>query len=333
MPALATLTLVWLGARQPDPAGSATLAAWAEANAVRLEAPRHEVPADTAREASIAGRCETLLDQARDQLQAGDEASAGALLAEVDETLRAHPELLQAGWLMAERHRAEARLLRSTSPDRAMDWARRADIIEGTRAAAFGETATPSASAAKIRVEIVVHGARRHEIAWDGVLSSDEISTLPGEHHLLVLRGARVAWAGWVSALAPGKIDVWVPDSPACSVEDFERVAVDAGMKVSVPAGVRCGSWLAVSPGPRPGTLALARCQADRCEPSNLLSGALAQAAAPGEPADKKGSFPAWAAWTLAGAGVVAATSIILWRTGAFDTAKEAKVFYDGTNL
>ena len=40
MPALATLTLVWLGARQPDPATSAALAAWAEANAVRLEGPR-----------------------------------------------------------------------------------------------------------------------------------------------------------------------------------------------------------------------------------------------------------------------------------------------------
>jgi len=333
MPALATLTLVWLGARQPDPAASATLAAWAEANAVRLEGPRHEMPAETAREASIAGRCETLLDQARDQLQAGDEASAGALLAELDQTLRAHPELLQAGWLMAERYRAEARLLRSTSPDGAMAWGQRADIIEGTRAAAFGETATTPASAAKIRVELVVHGARRHEIAWDGVLSSDDVSTLPGEHHLVVLRGARVAWAGWVSALAPGKIDVWVPDAPACSAEDFERVAVDAAMRVSVPPGVRCGSWLAASPGPRPGTLSLTRCHADQCEPSTLFSGALGQAAAPGEPADKTSVLPAWAAWTLAGAGVVAATSFVLWRTGAFETAPESKVLYDGTNL
>ena len=156
MPALATLTLVWLGARQPDPATSAALAAWAEANAVRLEGPRHEMPAEADREAPIAGRCETLLEQARDQLQAGDESSAGALLAELDQTLRAHPELLQAGWLMAERYRAEARLWRSTSPDRATAWGQRADIIEGTRAAAFGETATPPTSVAKIRVELVV---------------------------------------------------------------------------------------------------------------------------------------------------------------------------------
>lgn len=333
MPALATLTLVWLGARQPDPATSAALAAWAEANAVRLEGPRHELPTETDRDASIAGRCETLLEQARDQLQAGDESSASALLAELDQTLRAHPELLQAGWLMAERYRAEARLLRSTSPDRAAAWGQRADIIEGTRAPAFGETATPPTSAAKIRVELVVHGARRHDIAWDGALSSDDISTLPGEHHLLVLRGDRVAWAGWVSVLAPGKIDVWVPDAPACSVGDFEGVAVDTGMRVSVPPDVKCGSWLAASPGPRPGTLSLARCRADQCESSNLLSGALAQVAAPGEPADKKGFLPAWAAWTLAGAGVVAATSIILWRTGAFDTAPVSKVVYDGTNL
>jgi hypothetical protein len=331
MPALATLTLVWLGARPPDPGASATLASWAQANAVRLEGPRPEAPAETDREAAIAGRCETLLDQARDQLQAADEASALALLAELDQTLRAHPELLQAGWLMAERYRTEARLLRGTSPDRAIAWSQRADILEGARATAFGETAAPSASPGKIRVELVVHGARRHEIAWDGALSSDDISTLPGEHHLVVLRGARVAWAGWVSALAPGKIEVWVPDATACSVGDLDQVAVEAGMVVA--PGVRCESWLAASPGPRPGTLSLARCRADHCEPGILFSGALAQAAAPDEPTDKKGLLPAWAVWTLAGAGVVAATSIILWRTGAFDTAPVSKVVYDGTNL
>jgi hypothetical protein len=301
---------------------------------VRLQEPRRETPSDATRDAPIIAQCETLLEQARDQLQAGDEATAEGLLAQLDQTLRAHPELLQAGWLMAERHRAEARLARRTSPDRAIAVDRRADVIEGTRATAFGEPgAATQASPAKIQVELVVHGARRHEIDWDGAPARDAISTLPGEHHLVVRRGTRVAWAGWVSALTSGKIDVWVPDAAACSAEDFEQVALDPTMRVNLPSDVKCGSWLAASLGPRPGTLWLTQCRADRCQPATLFSDALTQPAVPDEQTTQKAFLPAWAAWTLAGAGVVAATSIVLWRVGVFDTARESKVIYDGTNL
>ena len=333
MPALATLTLVWLGARPPDAGAAAVLAAWAQANGSRLEEPRREAPSEAPDDANVAGKCETLLEQARDQLQAGDEASAHALLAELDQALRSRPSLLQGGWLMAERYRLEARLARRAAPDRATAFDQRADVLEGTRAAAFGEPQAATAPAAKIRVEIVVHGARRHEIAWDGTASSDDIATLPGEHHLVVLRGGRVAWAGWVSALAPGKIEVWAPDAAACSTEDFEQVVFDPAAGLKVPAGVKCGAWLAATPGPSPGTLALTRCGAERCQATTLYSGALTQTVASDDQGAKKAAFPAWAAWTIAGAGVVAATSIILWRTGAFDTARESKVIYDGTNL
>jgi hypothetical protein len=51
------------------------------------------------------------------------------------------------------------------------------------------------------------------------------------------------------------------------------------------------------------------------------------------ERAGTKSGLPAWAAWTLAGVGVAAATSIVLWRTGVFDTSRESKVVYDGGNL
>jgi hypothetical protein len=52
-----------------------------------------------------------------------------------------------------------------------------------------------------------------------------------------------------------------------------------------------------------------------------------------GEPSSSKSPLPAWAAWTLAGAGVAAATSIVLWRAGVFDAPRESKLSYDGTNL
>jgi hypothetical protein len=35
----------------------------------------------------------------------------------------------------------------------------------------------------------------------------------------------------------------------------------------------------------------------------------------------------------LAGVGVAAATSFVLWRAGVFDPARESKVIYDGSNL
>ena len=69
MPALATLTLVWLGAQKPNAPASAALDRFAQERGAQLEEPRREAtPAGGA--PSIASQCEDLLDQARDQLQA-----------------------------------------------------------------------------------------------------------------------------------------------------------------------------------------------------------------------------------------------------------------------
>ena len=51
-------------------------------------------------------------------------------------------------------------------------------------------------------------------------------------------------------------------------------------------------------------------------------------------PLAKTGPLPAWAMWTLAGVGVAAATSLVLWRTGAFDRAEpEQRVLFQPGNL
>ena len=64
-----------------------------------------------------------------------------------------------------------------------------------------------------------------------------------------------------------------------------------------------------------------------------MLSYRLAIGPAAEEGPATKAFLPTWAAWTLAGVGVAAATTIVLWRTGVFDTAPQSKLVYDGTNL
>ena len=44
MPALATLTLVWLGAQKPEGRAKIALDAWAESKGAKLEEPRRRRP-------------------------------------------------------------------------------------------------------------------------------------------------------------------------------------------------------------------------------------------------------------------------------------------------
>jgi hypothetical protein len=332
-PAVATLTLVWLGAQKPDAVSSAALAAWARDHGATLEDPRPTTIAERTGSAVLVERCETWLEQARDQLQGGDDQAAQVLLVRLDQLLRQHPELLQASWFMAERYRLEARIARRASPEQALRFEQLAEVTEGARAPAFGEPARARTAAAEIFVSLVVHGPRRHEIYWDGMPSKDDVATTPGEHHLLVFRGTSVAWAGWVSALGPGKIDVWVPDAAACSMEDFEGVALEGRTRVRPPPGVRCAAWIAAAPIDRSGALSIALCEGDRCQPMITLGEPVATGATLDERRAANGFLPAWAAWTLAGVGVAAATSIVLWRAGVFDAAPGSKIIYDGSNL
>jgi hypothetical protein len=332
-PALATLTLVWLGAQKPDAVASATLEAWARDHGATLEEPRLAPTAERTGASVLVERCETWLEQARDLLQGGDDEAAQILLVRLDQLLRQHPELLQASWFMAERYRLEARIARRVSPEQALRFEQLAEVTEGARAPAFGEPARGRTTAAEILVALVVHGARRHEIYWDGLPSKDDVATTPGEHHLLVFRGSSVAWGGWVSALGPGKIDVWVPDAAACSTEDFEGVALEGSTRVRPPPDVRCASWVAAAPSDRPGALSIARCEGDRCQPMTTLGAPVATGTTLDERPAASGSLPAWAAWTLAGVGIAAATSIVLWRAGVFDAAPGSKIIYDGSNL
>jgi hypothetical protein len=339
MAGLATLALVWLGAQKPEGRVKAALDEWAAAHGVMLEAPRAEPSDDGEAARALAERCDRDLDQARDQANGGDDGAARQTLARLEQTLRDHAELLQASWLMAERYRLEAQIA-SRSSESADRWQERADVLEGERAASFGDDPGKSptgearrapAPIAKVPVVVTVHGARKHETYWDGTKTEDQVSVARGEHHLAIVRGKRVVWTGWVSVLLPAALDVWIPDAPPCSLEDFEGAAFTEA-EARVPKGVRCGAWVAAAPGPKRGTIRAAICERETCRrPSTWAYEVFAPAAhAP----DAKKGLPIWATWTLAGVGVAAAASVILWQAGAFDR-KEApqRVVYDGTNL
>jgi hypothetical protein len=332
VPALATLTLVWLGAQKPEGRAQAALETWAESKGVTLEGPRPTPPEDFDKSIALAAQCDQALDQARDQMNSADADAARQTLRQLEQTLRDHSELLQGAWLMAERYRLEA-LIAARDPSKpggaseeAATWDRRADILEGARAPAFGSVGSKSnAPGDNLTVTLVVRGARRYEAFWDGVSVSDKIVAPAGEHHVLVRRDGRTAWSGWISVLTSGPVDLWVPGAPACSAEDLSEVSLGAGNDPVIPDGIRCEAWAWASPGSTRGTLRMAICRGERCEPTTTSAYETFGSGTPGTESPKKAGLPVWATWTIAGAGVAAVTTMILWGTGAFDRADPGK--------
>ena len=332
MPALVAITLIWLGTEKPEPRAQALLDAWGADHGLRFEPPvTEDEPNDAQTQRELGEALDRALDQARDQFTAGDERTARQTLARVEQTLRAEPRLLQAAWLLAERYRLEAQIARSTGAEGAALWDARADALEGERAPAFGENDVRRAAPTRIDVAVAVHGARRFEAFWDGVRAASRMSVVPGEHHLLVLQGGRVDWAGWVSVLRPGTLDVWVRDAAPCSAEDLAGLA--PAQEPTPPAGIRCPRWALSMPGPAPGTVRIALCQRELCEPM-VTAGGIGEVVAPSPAAAPSRGFPAWATWTLAGLGAALATSVVLWRAGVFERNEPAtRIVYDGSKL
>jgi hypothetical protein len=331
MAALATLAVVWLGAEKPQGKARAALDAWAAARNYALESPRTEPDDGGEASRAVAGQCEQKLEQARDQQNAGDDDAARQSLASVEQTLRDHPELLQASWLMAERYRLEGQIAARRGESAAL-WQERAEVLEGGRAPSFGEARRGSIELPSVPVTIAVHGARSHETFWDGARTDDRFSTVRGEHHLAIARGKRVAWSGWVSTLLATHLDVWIADAPPCTAEDLEGAAFAATGKVHAPIGVRCPAWAVAGPGETRGTIRAALCEHAECQPGSTWA---YEIFAPGGSAETtRTGLPPWATWTIVGVGVAAATSLVLWQSGVFDRPEPAKrVIYDGSGL
>jgi hypothetical protein len=280
-------------------------------------------------DAELALRIESELDAARTAAASLDERRALEILSGVEAELRAHPELPQSAWLMAERWRIAERASELSELERAR-LAARAEALEGRRAAEFGAPAAPAA--APPAVHAAIEGlSPRDRLELDGAPVGRDVSTLAGEHHVRVFRGARLLFAGWVTLGAGASALVLkVPAIAACSEEDLAGLRV-LGKQALPEPGTSCARW-AVAKRER-GGLSIAECFADRCGAFSFYSGRASSplAAQPPQPAREESSDLLLKV-ALGGAAVLATTFAILWQGGAFDPepAPETRWVYGG---
>jgi hypothetical protein len=251
------------------------------------------------------------LDEARTLASSLAETEALAVLASIERELREHPELPQAAFLLAERHRltASIRRVQSDGAADAVALDARAFVLEGTRALAFGESSLPPDTAASPGPSRVQFSdvAERDELEIDGVTGNAARELLPGEHHVRVLRGDSLVFAGYFASDGSSSVRLGVPAVVPCSAWDLAPVTAGTNTPAAT-SSVRCGRWVAVRRSL--GRLELAECVAARC-------GAFSPLEPP--PPPPRSRFPQWASVAIAGVASIGATSLALWAAGAFD--------------
>jgi len=306
-----TATLLLLLAGEPTKGERALLASYARQKRVALVAPT-PTPASPypAYSSEFVLDIEGRLDEARTLASSLDEERALALLAAIERDLVDHPELPQAAWLLAERHRIAADVRRgdpSASADVA-ELTHQALVLEGPRAAAFGvtdESAPPPEPSVRL---FVTDLDRRDTLEIDGLSGGAERHIRRGVHQIRVLRDRELVLAGWSRLGEVLAVTLGVRPLVPCSSEDLAGVEARAGApRIKHP--VACAHWLIARR--RPGGLELASCQADTCSGFTPLL----------PPESKAKGFPAWATVALVGAGVLATGLIAAWEAGGFDPA------------
>jgi hypothetical protein len=331
----APVALEWMApALAPDAEQSRALASWARAHGVRLELPGTERPRAMPVDARVGDEVERLLERVRDALAGRDADAADHALAAAESTLRAHPELPQASWLMAEVERARSARFRRLPPldDEAAERAwMRAESLDGGRLPGVGERgATAAPAEATITLQPVPAGATTWLDGRATTPRSGVVTTHAGVHAVVITWDDAPVWATWIE-VPPGSstVHLAVTGPPPCSSGDLGLGRVAGG---AVDAEhVRCGAWVAALPGPRPSSVLVATCEADRC-------GALLEWDAPVSanwtwtppPAHAAGGWPTWATWGLVGAGAVIATSVVLVASGALQSAPTETRFVSG---
>ena len=307
----AAVTVAWLAPDAPDADQASTLASWARAHGVRLVSPsRAKVPVLQVDE-RVADDVERALERARDALVARDGDAVDGALGLAEALLRAHPELPQAAWQMAEVLRTRsARLRRILPPDLDASeraWTR-AQALDGERVAGIGEQTFASRPAP---ATITLDGAPRGAGLWlDGEPTTGAvIATLAGPHVLVVRWDGAPVWATWIEA-PPGSSTVRVdaPSSPPCSADDLGRATL-AGDGIEA-ATVRCDAWVAVVPGGAPSTIRVATCAEGQC--GALLEWRASTWTWTPPPPPPRPGWPAWATWGLVGAGAAVATGVVI---------------------
>jgi hypothetical protein len=330
-------TVAWIAPTPIDASRAQSLADWAKAHGVTLSLPRDERPASLPFELGAADRVEELLDRARDATAAQDGAGVDRETAEAESILRAHPELPQAAFLMAEVERARATRWRRIAPEDPeaadRDWSR-AEALDGGRVAGIAETSAASRPA-DATLTLVLPGGDQARL--DGRDATSPASTHAGPHTLVALAAGVPVWAGWIEIPAgTSTVEVDAPGVVPCSTADMERAGLAGDAPLS--AGVQCPRWVAAAraAGNDPGAVRVAMCEASRCAPFAPW-GETPPWVRPSPrgplPDEARGRsyWPAWATWTLAGAGVAAlATTITLVAAGVFKSPPTETRFVSG---
>jgi hypothetical protein len=324
----APATIVWIAPQPPDDGQSRAIAAWARAHGTRVAAARDEPLAVLAVDARLADEVEQQLDKAREAIAARDGESVDRALAAAESRLRAHPALPQASWLMAELERTRSTRFRRVPPidveaaDRA--WMR-AEALDGGRVAGAGEEAPATHPQAATMTLDATPGDG--EVWLDGVpVGGGAISTRAGPHALVVTSPEGPVWASWIETPAGSSTaHVAVPAAPACSSSDVARARLADGAVVA--SGVRCGEWIAVTPsGP---AILVASCEGDHCGPMLEWRAPPPWTWIP-PPEHVRHHWPAWATWTLVGAGAVVVAGVVVVASGVLQSPATKTQFVSG---
>jgi hypothetical protein len=329
----AAVTLAWIAPDAPDAEQTKTLASWASAHGVKLVSPAHaKVPALNVDE-RVADDVERALDRARDAMVARDGDAVDRVLATAESSLRAHPELPQAAWQMAEVLRTRSARLRRIPPtdaDAAERAWTRAQALDGDRVAGIGEEAFPSHPP---QATLTLDGAPAGAEVWlDGKRASGAvIATLAGPHALVVAWDGAPVWATWIESPAGSSaVHVEAPAFSPCSSEDvgratFAHEGIDAD-------GVRCDAWVAAVPGDTSSSLHIATCAEGRC--GSLLEWHVAKWTWTPPPPPPKPGWPAWATWGLVGAGAAVVTGVVVVAASALQhPASETRTVSGGLKV
>lgn len=231
---------------------------------------------------------------------------------------------------MAEVERARSTRFRVIPPvdldasDRA--WGR-AEALDGGRVPGVGESvATTHPADASVALTLEPSGGT----TWlDGkAVAGAVIATRAGPHAVVVTWDDVPVWAGSIETPAgSSNLHLVVPGPPPCSVGDVAHArATSDGVQATE---VRCGSWVAVAPGGKPGSVAVAACETSRCGARVEWSSPAGWMWTPPREAHHAG-WPTWATWGLVGTGAVVVTGVVLVASGAFKSAPHESRFVSG---
>jgi len=295
--------VVWVdGSADPIPN---LLQTWAAARGLRLVMPheggRHTIPV----EGAVATRVEESLHLARELLTQHDADGAERALAHAEALLRAHSELPQAAWLLAEVERGYATRFARLEPvdlARASRHWRAAAALDGGRTPGVGELGATVEPSVPFSIDVIGEAG---DVRLDGELvAAGHHEAAPGLHQLVARASGEVVFAQWVGIASGSTLHIVLPTPEPCS-----RAELAGGLT----SQVQCPSWVAVRRGDRPDTFIVQSCAAAVCG-SEIIVRPL-PATGEDRHVHHRG-LPPWAVWTLVTAGVAVvgvAAGVIGW--------------------